>query len=233
MSKYVSKKGTTINIPDGIDPKQIAKIKADADGGYGTRAQQTADQLGGKRPGRTKPGATKVPIISDRDELLSKIPNFAAFKAGVDEAAQGSYDFATRDFDRDEARKLEAAKQEMAERGIPYNPAAANDRNTNDLYGRTVGGISQQYQDARLDARNSAYSHALDAGLSAYGTNVNAFVQGALGADQNTLTKYGIDKDMLAKLKAIQAEKEIARIRSANSGKSSGGDDGGGFEILG
>lgn len=46
--KYKSAKGTTINIPDGLTAKQIADIKKDADAGYGTRAQQTADALGKK-----------------------------------------------------------------------------------------------------------------------------------------------------------------------------------------
>jgi len=238
--KYTSKKGTVINIPDGLTAQQIAKIKADADSGYGTRAQQTAIKLR-KKVGRTTPGATTPADdggvfnnkgrIDDPDNFLSKIPNFEAFRAGVEDAAQHTADFATRDFERDKAREMEAAKQELANRGIPYNPAEAQNPNSTDLYGRTIGGITQRYQDATLDARNSAYSSALNSALSAYGTNVNAFIQGALGADQNTLTKYGIDKDFLAKLKSIQAEKDIARIKSASSKKSSG--DAGGFEILG
>lgn len=55
--KYKSKRGTVINIPDGLNPKQIAAIKADADAGYGTRAQQTANKLGEKIAAQPAPTA--------------------------------------------------------------------------------------------------------------------------------------------------------------------------------
>lgn len=57
MSTYKSKKGTTITIPDGLSAKQIADIKADADAGYGTRAQQTANSLAKTASGGSSGGA--------------------------------------------------------------------------------------------------------------------------------------------------------------------------------
>lgn len=238
--KYRSKKGTVINIPDDLDPKEIAKIKADADAGYGTRAQQTANQAGksgGKKkkpdplsPTPTGPYDPNTGMINDPNTWLGTMPNFDDFKGEVEKAAKASYDFATRDFDRQEAERMEATKQELAERGIPIGAGPGN------LYGQMTGQVTRDFADARQNANNAAYAGALESGLGAYGTSLDAFLTGALGLNEQQLQKYGIDKDYLAKIKAIKAQKQMAnQNRGGSSGGGGGGQSGGGagFEIIG
>lgn len=257
MSKYRSKKGTVINIPEGLNPKQVAKIKADADAGYGTRAQETARQLGKKAK---KNAATNVPVeapptipgaggnteyfndkgeIADPNKVISDLtptPDMNALLGDIEKARSGFYNYATRDFAANKARELEDQKQEFANRGIPYDPAAAQDPNSQNLYGRTIGGITRRYDDMYAQASDRAYSAALDQGTQAYNAAVGAagqsndsFLKAILGMSDQQLAQYGIDKDYAAKLKAIAASKQKSGGTPAPSG---GGDSGGGFEIL-
>jgi len=355
--KYRSKLGTVINIPDGLGPKQIAKIKADADAGYGTRAQATAKKLGASLKKKTaappappadreftglgkrgygqglhgshvykgaapedskiadtadlggvvnpKTGTvnadkgleaigeqtakdvenqfnldhpmrmtdqygnvrviTRDPVtgqVTITDELGGAAQTFkdlataaaSTFNGDVSrqKAEEATYGTLTKYYDRDMQRELEAQKQEMANRGIPYDPAAANDPNTQNLYGKTIGAVQQKYQGMKDDASKQA----ILAGNQAYATDaqardsfLTAAMQGATSFGgswtpyQNTIdstlgdkaadliklsaesymAKYGIDKDAYLKEKAIAASK-------SNSG---GGGSGGGFEITG
>lgn len=255
--KYRSKKGTIINIPDNLGPKQVAKIKADADSGYGTRAQETAKQLSKKL---TKNAANKAPVdeppsipgaggnteyfndkgqLQDPNQVISDLtptPDMNALLGDIEKARTGFYNYATRDFATNKTRELEDQKQELANRGIPYDPAAAQDPNSQNLYGRTIGGINRRYDDMYAQASDRAYSAALDQGTQAYNAAVGAagqsndsFLKAILGMNEQDLAKYGIDKDYAAKLKAIAASKQ----KSGGNAPSSGGDGGGGFEILG
>jgi len=341
--KYRSKKGTVINIPDGLTPRQIESIKADADAGYGTRAQETANRLGktttpgGVATGGAEPAAKPTPDLQaqiartqaeidkrggpdeapgyatrlqelrgalngsggtppdlqaqiartqaeidkrggpdeapgyaarleqlkatagapgvppdvtvdgprvtqpppDQDDTLGPDGNidqnasFARLEAlrKIDEEKQfrrdnpdetdeygntvsyykdangiiqrkitqgetaktftrlatqaadsfnrendrkaaedATYGTLTKYYDRDRSRELEEQKQELAERGIPYDPAAAQDVNSKNLYGRTIGGIDQKYTGMKDDASRQA----ILAGNQAYATTSSA-----------------------------------------------------------
>lgn len=370
--RYTSKRGTVINIPDGLTDKQIKAIKADADAGYGTRAQETATRLGkaststptkvaspsdiasmmpggsnyvapgsapapapedtgasdeagwtarqqtrldwllknrpndpevkklqGKKaaagrapgdqpPGATPPGGTPPPgeptvpgsgaTGESLDAFLANI--FENFKPWDDSGAPKVYTAAeldamraetqdslyreeTKYLERDRARALEESKQELANRGIPYDPAAAQDPNSKSLYGRTIGGIEENFRTQDQSARDRARAGA-DARLetvagvnrSAHDAWVNAATAGynsqldALNAGGNLLntliTKYGMTREEAQReldrqlQRKIEKEKNRTAINIANIGaRSSGGgsnDFGGGepqFETVG
>lgn len=324
--KYRSAKGTVINIPDGLSEKQIKSIKADADAGYGTRAQETANKLkkGEGKKGGKKQKEPQIPTLGDAvdpksgtvdpdkaadviDEqkkedveeqfkldhplkmvdqygnvrIITRDPNTGeititdelggtaktfkdlaeaaagTFQGDVSRAAaeEATYGTLTKYYDRDQAREMEAVKQEMAERGIPYDPAAAMDPSSKNLYGRTVGAVDQKYRALKDDAGRQAVL----AGNQAYATDaaardsfLNAVMSGAgqfsgsWGPYKNNIdatktqemmdllnlsaeaymAKYGIDQDTYIKKKALAQQ---------NSGGGGGGggsaSGGGGFEI--
>lgn len=308
--KYKSKRGTTINIPDGLSKKEIEAIKKDADSGYGTRAQATADKLGkklqskpkpadappppldnstivdpktgvidtekgleavrksgdqtitdqygNKRTIKTDPNTGEVTVVDEAGGTATKFKDLAeaaasTFNGAISRARaeDATYSTLTKYFDRDKSREEEAAKQELAQRGIPYDPAAAQDPNSSNLYGRTIGGIGQKYQDYKTDAQKQA----ILAGNSAYATDsaardsfLNAVTSGAStfggqytpyqsNNSQDTkdvlqlssaafLSKYGINKDAYLKQQALK------KSGGGNSGGGGGG-DANGFEILG
>lgn len=403
--RYRSKKGTVINIPDGLTERQIASIKADADAGYGTRAQETANRLGTalaagqqqeeppaafstegktaaelqemlrrteaeiqKRGGAEKatgyasrlqqiqaalaaaapaeqdPAAQEPPIqqtpapdpqltntpaqdpggtvgkgtvgnkgtvdpvkaaddvskaetndintnfnlsqpriitdengntrevvrnpdgtVTVRDTAGGTSKTFKDLATAAAETFNGSvsrqraeeatYSTLTRYYDRDMSREMEEQKQELANRGIPYDPAAANDPNTKNLYGKTIGSISEKYR----GLKDQASQQAVLAGNQAYATDasardsfLNAVINGAstfggkFGTYNNTVStdqsqdtkdilalsadaymkKYGIDQDTYTKKLAIAKS-------GGGGGGGGGGSAGGGFEIVG
>jgi len=380
--KYRSAKGTVINIPDGIDPKQVAAIKADADAGYGTRAQKTADSYGKKAasgsvdygygggltaepepqadtaaPGwdarkearlnwlmKNRPNDPQVaklkslkagggvaggsgvvgptvskgtvgktgtidPVQASEDVAKAEADDIATnfqlehpqiitdangntreitrhadgtvtvkdtaggisqtFKDLATAAAQSfngdedrkkaeeaTYGTLTKYYDRDMARELEDQKQELANRGIPYDPVAAQDPNTKNLYGKTIGAINEKYR----GLKDQASQQAVITGNQAYATTsaardsfLNGVLNGAstfsgnfgpysnsvttdssgdtkdiltMGAGQY-MTKYGIDQDTYTKKLAIAKQGS-----GGGGGKSSGSSDsGGGFDL--
>lgn len=250
--KYTSKKGTVIHIPDGIDPKQIAKIKADADAGYGTRAQQTAKALGKKLGKGGDTTTTEDPTTTTTtdsvvdttklDQQHTFDPNDPYWQQLYDTTYNNQYGLATHGVDAQKARDLEAAKQEAAERGIPFDPG-----NRESAYGRAIGGVNDRYDDIYSQARGQAYAaaqgvYSTQGGLA--NDSFTATLQEALGISEaearvkaNEIAKYGIDQDTKTKMAAVKAQKEanaIAAKRSGGGGHSSGGGDGGGgFEVVG
>lgn len=268
MSRYTSKKGTVINIPDNLGPRQVAKIKADADAGYGTRAQQTAKELSKKVAAKADkkeadnatanqpapdPNAPNTPVgdpnagvdpetgAIDPEKLLgSAYTHWNDDRANElrNQAQEAAYSFTTKNYARDKQRAMDEAKQELANRGIPYNPAAQFDPNTKDIYGQTVGGITEHFEGLDKQARDQALlqgNQIYETETSTNRANFDSFVQAALGMSAADLQKYGIDQDKLIALKNIKAQKDIAKMNNkpsgaAPSGNSGGG--GGGFEIL-
>ncbi len=385
--KYRSSKGTMINIPDNLTPKQIAKIKADADAGYGTRAQKTANELSkkaGSKPAATPGAVEQKPLESDfnAQSYLRANPDVAqeaqrlkaqgdprsvdqiasdhwmsngrqegrtwdrpfqdpggviekgtvsaqgtvdpvlasdqvskaetndintnwnlsqpriitdengntrevirnpdgtvtvkdtagglsktfkdlataaaeTFNGSVSRqrAEEATYGTLTRYYDRDMAKEMEDQKQELANRGIPYNPDAAQDPNTKDLYGRTIGGISQKYRglkDAAAQAAVTAGNQAYAVDASARDSFMNAVINGAStfggkfnpysntvstdsSADTKDLltlsaaqymSKYGIDQNTYTQKLAI------AKQGSGGGGGGSSSSSGG-FEMQG
>lgn len=411
---YTSKKGTRITIPDGLTAAQIAAIKADADAGYGTRAQQTADRLGAalnttstttadssfttegkslaelqamltrtqaeidkrggaanaptyasrlqqiqaaisKQPGQApagpapgtvpdasgyQPGAQPQPaypdtpfkdpggpinkgtvdpktgtinpvaasddtsaaethdvntnfqlehpqLITDENGNTREITRHADGTVTVKDTAGGisrtfkdlataaaetfngslsrqraeeaTYGTLTKYYDRDMAREMEDQKQELANRGIPYDPAAAQDPNSKSLYGRTISGIAQRYQ----GLKDAASQQAILSGNQAYATDaaardsfLNSVVNGAstfgghFGPYSNSVStdtsqdtkdilslsadaymkKYGIDQDTYTKKLAIA---KSGSGGSGGSGSSKAKEPAAGFEIVG
>lgn len=216
------------------------------------------DQYGNVRVIKRNPTTGEVTI---QDELGGTAQTFKdlataaaqTFNGDVSraKAEEATYGTLTKYYDRDQERELEAAKQEMANRGIPYDPAAAQDPNSKNLYGRTIGGVSEKYRAYKDDAARQA----VVAGNQAYATDAAArdsFLQAAMsGASQFSggwqpyqnsidttladkkmdilalsaeayMQKYGIDQATYLK------EKEIA----ASNRPSGGGGGGGGFEII-
>lgn len=317
--KYKSKKGTVINIPDGLTPKQIAAIKADADSGYGTRAQQTANQLGkklakagGQQAGgqeQTQQGADVTGVVNPETGTINAqgavnavaqaesgdlktnvgyqnpnttdaLGNTQTITYGPDgnpvitqkggelstavitkaqEMAKGyvdpntlrqkgeeaAYNTLTRFYDRDQSREMEEAKQELANRGIPYDPAAANDPNTKNLYGKTIGNIGQKYQTLKDNAAQQAIlsgNQNVATQSSVQSTGLNDFVNAATSTSGNfnpyqgtTTDASGDTKDIIA-LSAQQyaakygisvdaALKKQALAKSGGGGGSGGGQD--------
>lgn len=389
--KYRSAKGTTIEIPDGLTPKQIAAIKADADAGYATRAQQTAKDLArkagsgalGSNPAAPAGGGkTLEQLNADKAQYEKEIarrpdgaPKFeerlnatnaaiaAAQGATGDNGALGSdpgkfnaqgylssnpdvqsevnrlrasgdtrspeqiaedhwlrngqaegrpgalvrtdvnpdtkfdrdsvdtfldgvldkfqpldlngapkvmsaddlekfrqqnqdslYNEETKYLDRDRARSLEEAKQEMANRGIPYNPAEAANSNSKDLYGRTIGSIDENYRtmqqsamdrartgaDQRMATQASVNRSAYDAFMNSATSKYNSQLDAANTGNQllNTLiNEYGMTREEAMQKMKIKSDEKIARMMKGGSGGGGGGsgsgDSGGGFEITG
>lgn len=367
---YTSSKGTKITIPDGLTAKQIAAIKADADAGYGTRAQQTANELGKKvtpgtptmsgrptsadlphaqNPNRSStinPIATVSAGLTPRqqarlDWLLKNRPkdpqvkklqdikagavpndnsgtdsapdggdqtsgagnlgkevinpdgtintevasdnvgtseqgdfntnwnaehpdetdqygNILHYEMGADgkirrtvtagaankgfidqamaastgfhgeedrkAAKEATYGTLTKYYDRDMSRDREQAQQEMANRGIPYDPAAEQDPNTKNLYGRTLGGIGERYRGLKdtasqqavisgnqtyatsVAARDTTIRDAL-AGAAATGANYGQYQnQAVVNNADNDLSILGMSAQQLASIKGISVQ---------------------------
>ena len=168
-------------------------------------------------------------------------------------AEEATYGTLTKYYDRDQSREMEDAKQELANRGIPYDPAAAQDPNSKNLYGKTIGGIGQKYQ----GLKDTASQQAVLSGNAAYATDVGAqkaFMDsvmsgaaqfsGSWSPYQNTIdagstddvkdmitlsaqeymAKYGINQDTYIKKKALSQQ-------NRGGGSSSSSSSGGGFEI--
>jgi hypothetical protein len=346
--KYRSKKGTVINIPDGLGPKQIQAIKDDADAGYGTRAQERANELGKKLSAAPAtpavPKSTEQQIARTQAEIdkrggPEKAPNYAARLAelqgqlpgqntgntvdngvmtggtttgGTDPngtltpegyvdqetanrlleeqrkkdaeeqfkrdnpdeedefgnkitytmgpdgkpirtvtqgetakkfrewalAAASSYDgeadrkaaydaeFANRTkyLDRNQSRDLEQTKQELAERGIPYDPAAEYDPNTKNLYGKTVGAVREDYKSQYTDAANqatilgnqayattasakNAYLNSVMGGSNVYGSDFRDYVNNVRAqSGDDSMALLSMSADQYAKLRGISVQ---------------------------
>lgn len=128
------------------------------------------------------------------------------------------------------ARDLEEAKQEMANRGIPYNPAATFDPDTNDLYGKTIGGIDRKYTSERNNALNNANIAAINFANQSVNTT-NSSNLAAYNSFQSTWDSIINDKHMTAQEKNQKLAILKASQRSGGNGGNGGG-DAGGFEII-
>jgi len=243
--KYRSSKGTVINIPDGLSPKEIAAIKADADAGYGTRAQKTASKLGGKRGNKNKAPPTEADpnsvndninddgSITNPEDLTNQLgkpfdPNDPFWQDLYNKTYENQYSLETRGLDERKAREMEEAKQEAANRGLPYDPG-----NPESAYGKALSGVTTRYDTLYANAANQATSAAQGAYAAQGGLANQSFIaslQAALGiseADARAkaleIQKYGIDEDTRTKLKAIN--------KPSGGGGGGGSGGGGGFEI--
>jgi hypothetical protein len=160
----------------------------------------------------------------------------------------------TKFLDRNRARSLEEAKQEMANRGIPYDPAAAQDPNTQNLYGRTIGAIEEGYKGDQASALNRARTGADQRMATEVGSNIaarNSFADHAAQAWhskvdalntgnsllQTMMQKYGIDQATAQSILDRKSNERLVKMGirakgSGGGGNNSGGDDSAGFEII-
>lgn len=305
MAKYyTSPYGTKIDIT-GLSSAQVAKVKAQADAKYGTKAAALADSFrkqttkttptNAATPGapslgiNDKTGAinsttatgtvmnaaaedtsknfamnnpgTQTDVLGNRQDItidpttgavsrtqtaggaISAANNaFTNAAAGLgndgrERAQNAVYGYMTKDYGTAKAQEMEAAKQELAQRGIPIDPSPGS------LWSKSLKAIDDKYQSLDDQAKNQAVT----AGNQTYATNVGAVgtlgsAVGGLtpsftpyaGAQSNQsanlqqllstisaadMTKYGIDQDTMVKLKQIAA---------AKSGGGGGGGGGGG-----
>jgi hypothetical protein len=248
-----------------IDPVKADKVidtaeKSDVTTNFNLeQPREIKDQYGNIRRISRDPVTGEVTVTDEAGGTAQKFKDLATaaaetFNGDVSRkrAEEATYKTLTSTFETDKARELEDAKQELANRGIPYNPAAASDPNTKDLYGKTLGAINQNYQQRKDEAQQKA----ILAGNSAYATDASArdsFLQAVMqgagqfqgnfgqynntvktGSAQNIkdiltmsaaqyMNKYKVDKD------AYLSELAIAK-RGSGGGDSS---NSGGFEIAG
>ena len=165
------------------------------------------------------------------------------------------YNEETKYLDRNRARDMEETKQELANRGIPYDPAAAQDPNTQNLYGKTMGAINENYttqQQSALDrartgadqrmqtqagVNKAASDQFVNSAVEGYNSQLNAVNAGGSLLDR-LITEYGMTREEAQRELDRKSAVKIAKIQSAarNSGGGGGGGGGGesgGFEILG
>lgn len=140
-------------------------------------------------------------------------------------ARDASYDYITQDYANQKSQEMEAAKQQLAERGIPI------DMNDGSLWRKTMDAIDTKYQ--RLD--DQAKNQSISAGNQSIATQAGVvgtlggavtgqrpnFTPYAGGQSQQgetllsllstisaaDMAKYGIDKDVMVKLKQIAASR--------------------------
>jgi hypothetical protein len=94
-----------------------------------------------------------------------------------------NYSYITRNVERNKRRELEAAKQELAERGIPIDYA-----NPDSMWNKATGAINQRYDDIDQAASNQAImgrDASMGALISGQSTARNAFVSGATTVAEN------------------------------------------------
>lgn len=151
--------------------------------------------------------------------------------------------------DRNRARDLEERKQELANRGIVYDPA-----NPESGYSKQVGAVTEQYNEAdqmardkaRLGSTNlmatkaatnkTAYDSFIDTATKSFTSQLDAANAG--GNILNTLmSKYGIDKEEAQAILNRKSSERIAKMQIDASNRRSGGGggsgSGAGFEIIG
>lgn len=84
-----------------------------------------------------------------------KILQSGDYKANWDQNQKALYDLNTQHLDRNQGRDLEAQKQELANRGIVYNPGDSTSG-----YGKAIGSINEDYAGQRQTALNNSIAGA-------------------------------------------------------------------------
>lgn len=152
-------------------------------------------------------------------------------------ARNASYSYLTQDYGNQKQMEMEAAKQQLAERGIPI------DMNDGSLWRKTIDAIDGKYQKLDDQAKNQSWGMGNQAAATQAG--VVGTLSGAAAAQRPNFTpyqggqsqqgetllsllstisaadmaKYGIDKDVMVKLK------QIAASRPSGGGGGGGGTD--------
>lgn len=103
------------------------------------------------------------------------------------EAYNSAYNYITQDYGTQKAQEIEAAKQELANRGIPIDPTEGS------LYSKTLKAIDTKYQQLDDQAKNQAFLQ----GGQLYGTKAgastdafNAFMNATRGMSALEIQKF-------------------------------------------
>lgn len=229
MAKTVTTKyGTKINV-DGLTPDQVKKVLSMAQdkGAYGAKGAAFAKQL--QKSAATPPAAgapgtggnlttTVQPTTPSYDVAggtittekptpvdLSGMPKVGGGQDYAQNVYNSTYANYSKDFASNKAQDTEMAKQELANRGIPFDP------NPNSLYGRTLAQLETKYSDLDFQAKNNATtaaSQALGAFSGADTNAANAFLSGAQLQNQSQQAAY--DTDLQAILQLTGQDREAA-----------------------
>ena len=195
-------------------------------------AQPGEQTPGETTPGEPTPGEEKVTVdtnlkdgegyFKDPSEILAQMPEVPGstdLSGDVQAARDAAYGYITKDYAANKAQEMEEMKSELANRGVIYDPG-----NPQGLWGRSIGSIDKKYQS--LD--DAAKMQAIGAGNTILGTEsqvgataADTFLKAVLGMSDADLTKYGIDKDYVTKIKQIQASKQIAASKGGGGGGGS------------
>ncbi len=233
MPSIKTKYGTVINT-SGLSPEQVAKVRqvAEGKGAYGSKGAALANTFrkqAKKSPATPPPGTPGQPEIGigvdpttgavDPSRLLEvagqRWNDEQAGKLRTD-AQNAAYNFTTKDYAADKANEIEAAKQEAAMRGIPYDPG-----NPNSAYGRNIESIDRKYRDLDYQAKNLALSQGNEIYQTEVGAKQNAFdsfINAALGMSSAELNKYGIDQNTMLQLKQLKQQKYLANKQMSMRG---------------
>ena len=188
-------------------------------------------------------------LTAANNAFTGALSDFGANGQSAAMAAQNAnYNYLTRNDAKAKQDEINAAKQELSNRGIPINPDPKS------LYGRTLAQIDQKYQNLTDQANNQAIITgnqtlatragvigtlgqtvqgqsptftAYQGGQANQGGALSELLKTISGAD---LAAYGINQDTMTKLKQIAAQKETANAqiaaadrRAASSGSSNNG----------
>lgn len=241
MPKIKTKYGTVINTT-GLSPDQIAKVRevAEGNGAYGSKGVALADSFRKRNAAKTTapetptqnntPTATPNAGITPVGGAINPGELFASAQANWnddrakqlrDEAQTAAYSFTTRDYATQKQQELADLEQQMAQRGIPFDP-----NNPDSLYGKNKAAIDKKYADMDYQAKNLAIQQGNQLYQTETQTNQGAFdsfINAALGMSQADLAKYGIDQNMIAEARRLKAQKEAARLAAAGRGGGGGG----------
>lgn len=246
MPSIKTKYGTVINT-SGLSPDQIAKVRevAEGNGAYGAKGRALADSYRKRNTAKTTPtpettNPTTTPTATPNAGItpvggaINPAEMFASAQANWnddrakqlrDEAQNAAYSFTTRDYATQKQQELADLEQQMAQRGIPFDP-----NNPDSLYGKNKSAIDKKYADMEYQAKNLAIQQGNQLYQTETQTNQGAFdsfINAALGMSQADLAKYGIDQNMIAEAKRLKAQKEAARLAAAGRGGGGGGQDSG------
>lgn len=250
MAKFITTKyGTKINV-EGLQPDQVSKVLATAQdkGAYGAKGASLAAALQKKGQAGGMPGVVRQPkaptaaigggkvVAKDPGVIdLTGAPEVRGGSEIMGDAQKASYDYITKDYATNKAQKIEAKKQELANRGIPYNP------DPNSLYGRSISEIDKEFQSMDDQAKNQSFTAGVDATSTLSGADMNAsesFLKGAGLKDQSAQNLFSTNLNAIlqnAQLsdaeKNRQVQKWIAQLQAstsranANTAASSNKDD--------
>lgn len=205
------KKLNTIKKPSAQQQQRIATLKGVKQSAGGVvRNPKYMDQTGQT----VNDNIQTTGAITDPQDLVNQAgktfnPADPYFQNLYKDTYTNTYNLGTAGLAERQARDLEEAKQEAANRGLPYDPS-----NRESAYGKAIGGVTDRYDDLYKTATNQAYlaandTYATQGGLANQG--FDSFMQGVLGISQanaqaiaNGTASEAVKKDYAAKMAALR-----------------------------